>query len=68
MLEKREVDNSHRTQVSVAGCLGYDVLDSAMDRDKKGGRVSVAGCLGYDVLESLTIYARGLLAFQLLVV
>ena len=37
--------------VSVAGCLGYDVL--ASDSIFVNGRVmvSVAGCLGYDVLE-----------------
>ena len=37
--------------VSVAGCLGYDVLESVqIDRDVYDD-VSVAGCLGYDVLE-----------------
>jgi uncharacterized OsmC-like protein len=36
--------------VSVAGCLGYDVLVAAkiIYCTRKG--VSVAGCLGYDVL------------------
>ena len=37
--------------VSVAGCLGYDVLGSENRRRGKTCRVSVAGCLGYDVLE-----------------
>ncbi len=35
--------------VSVAGCLGYDVLALPM-ASKVNCYVSVAGCLGYDVL------------------
>ncbi|SMN10686.1 hypothetical protein SPBRAN_779 [uncultured Candidatus Thioglobus sp.] len=38
--------------VSVAGCLGYDVLAHAFNQDTDSWRVSVAGCLGYDVLGS----------------
>ena len=36
--------------VSVAGCLGYDVLDVIHRRAIQSICVSVAGCLGYDVL------------------
>ena len=36
--------------VSVAGCLGYDVLGEASHNLKRDFIVSVAGCLGYDVL------------------
>jgi uncharacterized OsmC-like protein len=36
--------------VSVAGCLGYDVLAGMVKRVTIGLKVSVAGCLGYDVL------------------
>ncbi|CAC9654226.1 hypothetical protein BCLUESOX_2359 [bacterium endosymbiont of Bathymodiolus sp. 5 South] len=36
--------------VSVAGCLGYDVLESYSHEYGHVQRVSVAGCLGYDVL------------------
>jgi hypothetical protein len=34
--------------VSVAGCLGYDVLDYTLP-NYSFSDVSVAGCLGYDV-------------------
>ena len=37
--------------VSVAGCLGYDVLEVKGIITFRAGHVSVAGCLGYDVLE-----------------
>ncbi|SHN92156.1 hypothetical protein BCLUESOX_2358 [bacterium endosymbiont of Bathymodiolus sp. 5 South] len=38
--------------VSVAGCLGYDVLvPSHISKPRLKG-VSVAGCLGYDVLDN----------------
>ena len=37
--------------VSVAGCLGYDVLVTSDANTCIGLTVSVAGCLGYDVLE-----------------
>ena len=40
------------TCVSVAGCLGYDVLVSELFNIHRKARVSVAGCLGYDVLET----------------
>jgi hypothetical protein len=47
--------NERRTsnfcRVSVAGCLGYDVLDIEMDTIAICCEVSVAGCLGYDVLD-----------------
>ncbi|VVH62018.1 hypothetical protein BSPWISOX_3011 [uncultured Gammaproteobacteria bacterium] len=36
--------------VSVAGCLGYDVLVLSQQVADCNGDVSVAGCLGYDVL------------------
>ena len=36
--------------VSVAGCLGYDVLALTTTLNIKSRLVSVAGCLGYDVL------------------
>ena len=36
--------------VSVAGCLGYDVLASENSVLSLWRVVSVAGCLGYDVL------------------
>ena len=37
-------------RVSVAGCLGYDVLVRHPPGDAINRKVSVAGCLGYDVL------------------
>ena len=37
-------------RVSVAGCLGYDVLVGSFNSWSKDSLVSVAGCLGYDVL------------------
>ena len=37
-------------KVSVAGCLGYDVLVRSKNLRLKITAVSVAGCLGYDVL------------------
>jgi uncharacterized OsmC-like protein len=37
-------------QVSVAGCLGYDVLAYQPCMIEETLCVSVAGCLGYDVL------------------
>jgi uncharacterized OsmC-like protein len=36
--------------VSVAGCLGYDVLEFMEITSSNSFVVSVAGCLGYDVL------------------
>jgi quinol monooxygenase YgiN len=36
--------------VSVAGCLGYDVLENSPAALSRSHFVSVAGCLGYDVL------------------
>ena len=36
--------------VSVAGCLGYDVLVLKIKAMNINTQVSVAGCLGYDVL------------------
>ncbi|CAC9565162.1 hypothetical protein [uncultured Gammaproteobacteria bacterium] len=36
--------------VSVAGCLGYDVLVKPQIFKSSSFKVSVAGCLGYDVL------------------
>ena len=40
--------------VSVAGCLGYDVLVIFSREIFQTRLVSVAGCLGYDVLEFKT--------------
>ena len=54
--------------VSVAGCLGYDVLGATITLISQDSAVSVAGCLGYDVLESFHITLSTLLGFQLLVV
>ncbi len=42
--------NSGSPFVSVAGCLGYDVLESISRESGHNWGVSVAGCLGYDVL------------------
>ena len=50
MLDKPQTQMSNRQQVSVAGCLGYDVLATMSRRPGIAGDVSVAGCLGYDVL------------------
>ena len=44
---------NYSRQVSVAGCLGYDVLVKQMLITNKSFSVSVAGCLGYDVLEPI---------------
>ena len=41
------------TKVSVAGCLGYDVLEKRSPSLYWMITVSVAGCLGYDVLDGL---------------
>ena len=52
----------NRLVVSVAGCLGYDVLAIQAFRNPYDSNVSVAGCLGYDVLEtemSNTAHTRG---------
>ncbi|SMN17256.1 hypothetical protein CRYPA_1195 [uncultured Candidatus Thioglobus sp.] len=54
--------------VSVAGCLGYDVLDNTTNLGKKRSSVSVAGCLGYDVLGAEYRYKPSKITFQLLVV
>ena len=43
-------DKIMRTEVSVAGCLGYDVLGACTTQSFSSNGVSVAGCLGYDVL------------------
>ena len=60
--------NIKMSQVSVAGCLGYDVLESIDGLSCRKNYVSVAGCLGYDVLAH-TREVRDLRnAFQLLVV
>jgi uncharacterized OsmC-like protein len=50
------LDTSHSVllmmlSVSVAGCLGYDVLVIENLEPTEILEVSVAGCLGYDVLE-----------------
>ena len=50
MLDEYQQANLQIMNVSVAGCLGYDVLDGANDFNAGHWCVSVAGCLGYDVL------------------
>ncbi len=54
--------------VSVAGCLGYDVLVHTLGRRTGFVFVSVAGCLGYDVLASCMKDLKAYREFQLLVV
>ncbi len=54
--------------VSVAGCLGYDVLGDGNIRTRAANAVSVAGWLGYDVLDSYGKRVNCNLLFQLLVV
>ncbi|SMM97863.1 hypothetical protein SPONN_745 [uncultured Candidatus Thioglobus sp.] len=53
--------------VSVAGCLGYDVLVASDVIKVKKFRVSVAGCLGYDVLVFSSSASGKNTSFQLLV-
>jgi hypothetical protein len=43
--------NLNNQQLTVAGCLGYDVLDAMIAQVSQVLKVSVAGCLGYDVLD-----------------
>ena len=50
MLESRSGLTYIGWWVSVAGCLGYDVLGRNVDIIHDRKYVSVAGCLGYDVL------------------
>ena len=50
MLGKTTESKSKTSEVSVAGCLGYDVLAYRAAKALKNMYVSVAGCLGYDVL------------------
>ena len=50
MLENHQGQQLGRQTVSVAGCLGYDVLAIQAFRNPGDLDVSVAGCLGYDVL------------------
>ena len=54
--------------VSVAGCLGYDVLVQKLYYQNENEHVSVAGCLGYDVLVSTAVDNWKAKGFQLLVV
>ena len=54
--------------VSVAGCLGYDVLDTINLKLDETFYVSVAGCLGYDVLVFAMSIKTIFTMFQLLVV
>ncbi len=54
--------------VSVAGCLGYDVLARGRERSTFPFSVSVAGCLGYDVLGGNKTIEYDFDPFQLLVV
>ena len=46
----RWVIEQELNRVSVAGCLGYDVLAEGRVTGNLIKKVSVAGCLGYDVL------------------
>ena len=55
-------------KVSVAGCLGYDVLDGKLYYETNHDQVSVAGCLGYDVLVNFSQLSQTRRLFQLLVV
>ncbi len=55
-------------EVSVAGCLGYDVLEKNNQSIKLEYAVSVAGCLGYDVLGLAWLAQPAQSWFQLLVV
>ncbi len=55
-------------RVSVAGCLGYDVLEILCLGMVIVYNVSVAGCLGYDVLEKTITQQTAIKGFQLLVV
>ena len=50
MLVIVECSNHINSVVSVAGCLGYDVLVNNSPFFAIFNFVSVAGCLGYDVL------------------
>jgi hypothetical protein len=54
--------------VSVAGCLGYDVLANSFFNCLCLIYVSVAGCLGYDVLVMSMAQRDYTSEFQLLVV
>ncbi|VVH63012.1 hypothetical protein BSPWISOX_2256 [uncultured Gammaproteobacteria bacterium] len=54
--------------VSVAGCLGYDVLGLCRPLCDEESEVSVAGCLGYDVLDMGLEEDVAEEVFQLLVV
>ena len=47
------------TNVSVAGCLGYDVLVCHLEIFVVVIHVSVAGCLGYDVLVQGLVLSLG---------
>ena len=60
---------SHQLRrVSVAGCLGYDVLVLVLTILLIRLLVSVAGCLGYDVLDENLQPSLDVPVFQLLVV
>ncbi len=50
MLEQNTPRRGLGRWVSVAGCLGYDVLGNGNISTRAANAVSVAGCLGYDVL------------------
>ena len=52
MLVKKVSVSTVTSSVSVAGCLGYDVLASKQLALSPVNIVSVAGCLGYDVLDN----------------
>ena len=51
MLAPSSPSNTRKHTVSVAGCLGYDVLVRLSALYLVLENVSVAGCLGYDVLD-----------------
>ncbi len=55
MLELKTLNPESIIDVSVAGCLGYDVLVANSFLVSEVDEVSVAGCLGYDVLETLLL-------------
>ena len=53
---RHSTGNAIHWKVSVAGCLGYDVLARLFSITKTCSLVSVAGCLGYDVLVQKILY------------
>ena len=62
---RKNLPHSLTARVSVAGCLGYDVLASFKFMLNTLKVVSVAGCLGYDVLvNSLSVIVFAVWGFS----